>query len=235
MTKRRNKSLERQKMAIGAGAVIIIGLAIYLSTLVVSDIPMGTYEAGVHYENLENPRRLRGDKIEVMEVFSYACVHCYGLEPDLATWVEDNQDKATFVRVPAISNDSWRILARGYYATELLGITEDQHLGVFHAFHDKRVNFSSVEKMARYFDGKGTTAEEFTETMKSPEVTRKLAEADSIQRRYRIASVPTIIVNGKYRVKTSQQVGRARILDVVDFLVEKELAEKQQDKAASGE
>jgi len=233
MTKRRNKSLQHQKIAIGTGAVVIIGLAIYLSTLVVSDIPMGEYEAGVHYEDLENPRRLRGDKIQVMEVFSYACIHCYGLEPDLANWVEDNQDRIDFVRVPAISNDSWRILARGYYAVESLGLVEDYHLGVFHAFHDKRVSFNSIEKLAKYFDGKGTTAEEFTKTTKSPEVARMLAEADSIQRRYRVASVPTIIVNGKYRVKTTQQVGRSRILDVVDYLVEKERAEKQQGKAAS--
>jgi thiol:disulfide interchange protein DsbA len=226
MTKRQSKSIEHQKIAIGVGAVFIIGLAIYLSTLVVSDIPMGEYEAGVHYENLENPRRLRGDKIEVMEVFSYACAYCYGLEPDLADWVEDNQDKIKFVRVPAISNDSWRILARGYYAVELLDLVEDYHLGVFHAFHDKRVSLNSVEKLARYFDGKGTTAAEFTKTLKSPEVARMLVEADNIQRRYRVASVPTIIVNGKYRVKTTQQVGRSRILGVVDYLVEKELAEK---------
>jgi thiol:disulfide interchange protein DsbA len=228
MTKRRNKSLEHQKIAITVGAVFIIGLAIYLSTLVVTDLPMGEYEAGVHYEDLENPRRLKGDKIEVMEVFSYACIHCYGLEPDLVDWVEDNQDKVNFIRVPAISNESWRILARAYYATEVLGITEDYHLGVFHAYHDKRVSFNTVDKLADYFDGKSTTAEEFATTLKSPEVIKMLAEADSVQRRYRVASVPTIIVNGKYRVKTSQQVGRSRILDVVDYLVEKELAEKQQ-------
>lgn len=233
MTKSRNKSLTHQKIAIGIGAAIIAGLVIYFSTLVVSDIPMGDYVAGVHYEELENPRRLRGDKIEIMEVFSYACVHCYNLEPDLADWVVDNRDKTTFIRVPAISNDSWRILARGYYATEVLGITEDYHLGMFHAFHDKRINFNSVAKLANYFDGKGTTAEEFTKTMKSPEVTKLMTEADSIQRRYRVASVPTIIVNGKYRVKTTQQVGRSRILDVVDYLVEKELAGKQQVQAAS--
>lgn len=233
MTKSRNKSLTHQKIAIGIGAAIIAGLVIYFSTLVVSDIPMGDYVAGVHYEELENPRRLRGDKIEIMEVFSYACVHCYNLEPDLADWVVDNRDKTTFIRVPAISNDSWRILARGYYATEVLGITEDYHMGLFHAFHDKRINFNSVAKLANYFDGKGTTAEEFTKTMKSPEVTKLMTEADSIQRRYRVASVPTIIVNGKYRVKTTQQVGRSRILDVVDYLVEKELAGKQQVQAAS--
>ncbi len=224
MKKSRNKSLTRQKIALGAGAAIIAGLAIYFSTLVITTIPMGEYVAGVHYEEVENPRRLRGDKIEVMEVFSYGCIHCYRMEPDLADWVEDNKDKTTFVRVPAISNDSWQILARAYYTTVVLGITEKNHLNVFHAVHDTHMNLNSVEKLAAYFDGKGTTAEEFTKTYKSAEVTKLLAAADGIQRRYRVSSVPTLIINGKYRVKTSQQVGRSRILDVVDYLVDKEIA-----------
>jgi thiol:disulfide interchange protein DsbA len=228
MAKVRNKSLTQQKIAIGAGAAIIAAIALYFSTMVVTDIPLGEYELGVHYQELENPRRLRGDKIQVMEIFSYGCIHCYNLESDLEDWIEDNQEKATLVRVPAISNESWRVLARGFYASKILGIREKTHVGVFHAIHDKRANLGTPEKLAAHFDGKGTTAEEFSEVYKSAEVTKQVAEADRIQRRYRVASVPTLVVNGKYRVTTTQQVGRSRILDVVDYLVEKELAAKSQ-------
>lgn len=228
MAKLKNKSLTHQKIAVGIAATVIAAITLYFSTMVVTDIPLGNYEAGVHYQQLENPRRLRGNKIEVMEVFSYACVHCYSLEPDLVEWVEDNQDKTTFLRVPAISNESWRVLARGYYAAEVLGITDATHLGVFHAFHDKKTNLGTPEKMAAHFDGKGTTTEEYLKAFRSAKVTKMVADADAIQRRYRVASVPTIIVNGKYRVTTNQQVGKSRVLDVVDYLVEKELAEKTQ-------
>jgi thiol:disulfide interchange protein DsbA len=226
MKKATDKFITNQKIALGVGALVVAAIAVYLSTLVVSDIPMGTYEEGIHYQAIENPRRLDSNKIEVVEIFSYACIHCFNLDPDLEVWVEENQDKIDFVRLPAIQTESWRILARAYYATETLGILENTHLELFHAIHNKRMNLTSVEKLASFLDGKGTTAEQFTQAYNSVEVTNKVTEADRMERRYRVASIPTIIVNGKYRVTTSQQVGRSRILDVVEYLVDQEIAEK---------
>ncbi len=227
MNKATDKFVTKQKIALGVGALVVIAIAIYLSTLVVSDIPMGTYEEGVHYQLLENPRRLDNDKIEVVEIFSYACIHCFDLDPELEAWVTENQDKIDFIRLPAIQTEAWRILARAYYAAESLGILQEVHLDLFHAIHNKRLNLTSVEKLASFLDGKGTTAEQFSQAYNSVEVTNKVTEADRMERRYRVGSIPTIIVNGKYRVTTSQQVGRSRILDVVEYLVDQEIAEKQ--------
>jgi len=39
---------------------------------------------------------------------------------------------------------------------------------------------------------------------------------------WNITGVPTLIVNGKYKVSASRNVGTDGLLDVVDFLVEKE-------------
>ena len=35
-----------------------------------------------------------------------------------------------------------------------------------------------------------------------------------------------MVVNGKYRVKTNAKIGLSRLLDIVDYLVEQELAKK---------
>jgi len=226
MNKATDKSIHNQKIVLGIGAALVAIVAIYLSTLVVSDIPMGDYEAGVHYQQIEKPRRISGNKIEVLEVFSYSCIHCFRLDPDLAKWVEQNSERINFIRIPAISNEAWRVQARAYYATEVLGITEVVHLEFFHAIHDKKINLNSIDRIANFMDGRGTTAEQFTKTYHSVNVTNKVTEADRLQRRYQVAAVPAMIVNGKYRVNTSQQVGRSRILDVVEHLVDKELAEK---------
>lgn len=226
MSKATDKFITKQKIAIGVGALVVIAIAIYLSTLVVSDIPMGNYEAGVHYQIIENPRRLENEKIEVLEIFSYACIHCFDLDPELESWVEENQSKIDFMRLPAIQTEAWRILARAYYAAESLGILKNVHLDLFHAIHNKRLNLTSVEKLASFMDGKATTAEQFTQAYNSLEVTNKVTEADRMERRYRVGSIPTIIVNGKYRVTTSEQVGKSRILDVVEYLVNQEIEER---------
>ena len=228
MAKQKSNVLHYQKAALGIGLAMIAGVAIYVSTIVVSDIPMGEYQLGVHYEEVENPRRIRGDRIEVMEFFSYACVHCYNLESDLGKWKKKNSDKVHFVRSPAFTNEGWRILAQSYFTTETLGITDRNHLGFFHAIQDKRTVFNNLDRLANYFDGKGTTSEEYRTAFNSAGTKQMYAVADRRQRRYKVASVPTLIVNGKYRVTTTATVGRSRLLDVVDYLIEQELAGKEQ-------
>jgi thiol:disulfide interchange protein DsbA len=228
MAKHKSNVLLYQKVAVGIGLAVIAAVAIYVSTIVVTDIPMGEYQLGVHYEEVENPRRIRGDRIEVMEFFSYACIHCYNLESDLRKWTEKNRDKVQFIRSPAFTNEGWRILAQSYFTTETLGITERHHLGFFHEIQDKRATFNNLDRLANYFDGKGTTSAEYRTAFNSPGTKQMYAVADQRQRRYKVASVPTLIVNGKYRVTTTAKVGRSRLLDVVDFLIEKELAGKEQ-------
>ena len=45
------------------------------------------YEAGVHYEVLPQPiRTADATKIEVNEVFSYTCGHCFNFEAVLHPW-----------------------------------------------------------------------------------------------------------------------------------------------------
>ncbi len=63
------------------------------------------YEAGVHYQALPVPvQTANNDAVEVVEVFSYACVHCYNFEPLLATWVAQQGSGVVFSRTPAIFN-----------------------------------------------------------------------------------------------------------------------------------
>jgi protein-disulfide isomerase len=52
--------------------------------------------------------------------------------------------------------------------------------------------------------------------------TQKIERADQLARRFKIATVPNIVVNGKYLVKASTNVGLSRMLDVIDHLIELE-------------
>ena len=112
----------QQKIAVSVVVAIVIALIGYFSTLVVKDTPfLGEFVEGEHYTLVESPRRIRGDKIEVMEFFSYGCIHCYNFDPGLTDWAESNSDRINFVRKPAISNDYWRILGRNFYTMDKLG------------------------------------------------------------------------------------------------------------------
>lgn len=223
MANKNTRFLLAQKIIVGAIGVLVLVLFGVLYSMVITEAPLGDFVEGEHYVVIENPRRIRGDKIEIMEFFSYACVHCYNFDPKLNDWVAENKDKIRFVRTPAVGNNYWRILARAYYTMEELGILEDNHAALFRAIHEMNRPLDSAEQLASWFDGKGTTAEAFRSMFDSPLIDRKMEIADQLARRLRIISVPSIFVNGKYTVRITSEVGPSRMLDVMDHLVEKEL------------
>ena len=46
-----------------------------------------SYDEGVEYQLVTPPvATANSNKIEVVEIFSYACPHCYRLEPSLEAW-----------------------------------------------------------------------------------------------------------------------------------------------------
>ena len=65
-----------------------------------------------------------GNKIEVVEVFSYACPHCYEFEPKLEPWLKSLPADVAFRRMPvSFGRDSWANLAKAYFTLEVLDQT----------------------------------------------------------------------------------------------------------------
>ena len=50
----------------------------------------------------------------------------------------------------------------------------------------------------------------------------KIRRADLFGLKYEIRGVPAFIVNGKYKVSASREVGTSELLDVVDHLIKLE-------------
>ena len=74
---RRKNFIQRQKIILASIAVLVVAIVAYLTLETVTDEgAQGEFVSGIHYVELENPRRIRGEAIEVMEFFSYGCVFC---------------------------------------------------------------------------------------------------------------------------------------------------------------
>jgi len=57
-----------------------------------------------------------------VEVFWYACGHCYLIEPKLEAWIQKGKPaNVEVVRLPATWNEMLKTHARVYYTAELLG------------------------------------------------------------------------------------------------------------------
>lgn len=167
-------------------------------------------------------------KIEVVEVFSYACPHCKDFVPFANKIRAALPPNAEFVSVPAgFSFDAWRTFQRAYFAADALGIAEKAHDDLFEAVFDKRSISGAtptMEELAKFYSGYGVSADEFLATAKSFGINAKVKRADERTKAWGITGTPTIIVNGKYRVDVASAGGFARTVELVDWLVAKESA-----------
>ena len=227
MVKKQSKFLVKQKVGLGVFTITLIGIAIYLGVKTFEDSPGGEFVAGEHYQLLENPRRIRSDKIEVMEFFSYGCVHCFDFEPMLSEWVNSKTKDINFVRVPAIANEYWRVLGRAYFALEQMGILEKEHMAMFRAVHMSKRDISNAEALFDFVQENGVDRGKFASAYQSSEASNAMNQADQMARRLKVASVPTIVIQGKYLVRTTRSVGQSRMLEVMDYLIARERLSKE--------
>lgn len=175
------------------------------------------------FERINPPQPTQsGDRIEVVEVFWYGCPHCYALEPYLDKWLETKPDDVEFRRIPGVLGRNWLPHARAYYTAEKLGILGKIHQQMFNAIHVERTDLGSEKKLASFFKDHGVDRDEFMKTYESEEITDKIKQAFVAGQGYGLTGVPAIIVNGKYRVSASTAGGNARLIEVVNMLIEQE-------------
>jgi len=181
---------------------------------------------------LNDPRRIRGDAIEVMEFFSYGCIFCYRFDDDLSDWAEDYGDKISLVRTPLIGSDQWRLLGQHYYALERLEAPDVLHQATFRAIHDLGRNLSTPGKLADFVEtNSDISQEDYLTQLNSPSVMTRVGLADRIARQARITSVPQLVVQGRYRISSTRDVGPNRMLEVADYLIDKILAERSANQS----
>lgn len=184
------------------------------------------YVEGTHY--LPTAQRLPTSdegKIEVAEMFSYACPHCFHLEPGMDKWLETKSDDVNFVRIPAIFRDSWLTLAEVFYAAEALDVQEKLHPLMFEAIHVDKRSFTKQAHYLGFVTEHDIDRDEFKKAMESFSVQAQVKKALVLSKTSGITGVPAIIVNGKYIVSATSAGSEEEMFKVIDFLVAKE-AEK---------
>jgi thiol:disulfide interchange protein DsbA len=200
-----------------------------LVLMLFAPLAFGAWKEGVNYERLSAPQPTESaDKIEVRELFWYACPHCYQIEPVLHEWLEKKPADVEFVRMPAVLGPNWELLARAYYAAEILGVLDKVHGPIFERLHKERKRIRTPDDVKAIFVAQGVSESDFDNAFKSFAVVTKTNRAKRVREMYGISGVPALIVNGKYRTTATLAGGNRQMLEVVDYLIE------QERKAAGG-
>ena len=181
------------------------------------------YVPGRHYEILDNPTITRNpSKVEVVEVFWFGCNHCYSLESYIQPWKRNLPNDVDFWKSHITWNAQAETHARLFYSAKALGIEEKAIPAAFTAIWREGRNLLGNSEVEYFFKGFGVEKERYLSVSNSFGVNNAVKQAYNRMRQWAVTGVPTIIVNGKYKVSGTREIGTSNLLDVVDFLIEKE-------------
>ena len=161
------------------------------------------------------------NKIEVMELFWYGCIHCYQMDPILNEWVKKLPKDVYFKRVPAIPRPEWAPMARAFYAMETLGISEKLHTSIFDAVHkDKTLNPADEKAILEWVTLKsGLDRKKVEEAFNSFSMNASLNRAAQMFRAAGATGVPSLVIDGKYITSSTMAGGNNEALKLADDII----------------
>ncbi|KAF1007111.1 MAG: Thiol:disulfide interchange protein DsbA [Luteibacter sp.] len=187
-----------------------------------------TFTDGTEYVSIapKNQGRLSKDgKVEVVEVFSFGCIHCAHYEPKVEELSKSLPKGVVFHRIPAAFNDAWLPFAQAYYAAEKLLPADkvSESTGkLFDAKWNQHLPLNALEEMADWYkQNYNVDSAKFVAVANGPEVKAQIASDTKLIQAWGIDGTPTIVVDGKYR--SNQIKDFDQLNAVATFLVDREL------------
>jgi protein dithiol oxidoreductase (disulfide-forming) len=215
-------------------------LAAVLASSICAPAHSATWTEGVNYFLIDpvRPTSLPPGKVEVTEVFSYACPACNVFVPTIHKLKAGLPPNAVLDYLPASFNSSedWPMFQLAYLTAQTLGVADQTHDAMFNAVWQSgelavidpatrsiKSRVPTIEDAAKFYKAQaGVPIDKFLATAKSFTVDNKVRAAEESVQRYRVDRTPTIIVNGKYRVNTESAGGPDQLVELVKWLVAKE-------------
>jgi thiol:disulfide interchange protein DsbA len=189
--------------------------------------PAKTFEEGVQYLPIQpQPAMGAGDQIEVVEFFWYGCPHCRDFEPTVTRWSASLPENVKFVQIPVMFGGAADLHAQVYYALEGMGELDRLHHKLFDKINSGGKKLRSRAEVDAFLEENDVDMAKFSEAMNSFAVAAKVNRARALMRRYGVRSVPSLVVDGRYR-SGSGFSSYQEMTEVVDFVVDKVLAQRE--------
>lgn len=154
----------------------------------------------------------------VIEFFAYQCPHCNNLEPEAEAWRERNAGKVKFLSIPThLGNQRMGVLLLVHHAAKALGVLEKTQHALFERVHKEERLFASQEEAEAFLVAQGADPAKVKSVIENEQLISDSVKADfEYLQKYRIASVPQVLVNHKYMTDITVAGGHKEVFDVVD-------------------
>ncbi len=154
----------------------------------------------------------------VMEFFAYQCPHCYTLETQAKKWKDANKGKVNFVAIPThLGREEFGSFLIIHHAANQLGLLDKATPALFDRIHNQKKGFSSPDEAINFLVTLGANQENAKAAIESDEkIKTAIDESFRLLSKYKIAGVPTIIVNHKYQFDVTKAGGYDKVFEIVD-------------------
>jgi thiol:disulfide interchange protein DsbA len=163
----------------------------------------GAPVAGTDYEALSPPRPTSNpSKIVVTEFFSYQCPHCYQFSPLLNAWVSKLPSDVVFERIPVtFGRPDWGSIAQAYYSLQAMNkLDAKMDAAIFDAIHMQHIRLGDFSSITDWIVKQGINGNDFRDMYTSFSIQSSMRTAEQAAPAYRVDGVPTLVIDGRYKV-----------------------------------
>lgn len=179
------------------------------------------------YILIADNKGLENERDQVIKFFSYACSHCYALDPFIEIFKKNNNN-INFKYVPAIFSDQMIPLAKLFFTLDTMNLLPKLHESVYEVIHvDKKRIFTDKKIFKWAEENELINFAEFKKIYDSFDTNNKILYAKNLTIKSQITGTPYLMVNGKYLTgpslisKSNGGFSPARLEQVVKQLYKK--------------
>lgn len=194
------------------------------------------FQEGRHYVQVPTPQTsgtVPAGRIEVVEVFSYACGGCFQAQAMVEELAAGLPADAGMGYVHAGFNTGWSLYQQGHLTAQQLGIAERHHARLFTAIWETaqfphfdratgqlRRPAPQIGDLARFYATAGGVSEaDFLKKAASADIKTAVARSDALIRGWQVGSTPSFVVAGRYRIQNDAIGSTDDLKALVNYLV----------------
>jgi len=178
------------------------------------------FEEGTHYEVI---KQTATPTPEVKEFFSFFCPHCFKFEPLMTNLKQKLPEQVEIkkVHVNFLGKEMGPELTQAYAAAEILKVEDKLSSLIFDQIHTQRKAINGRSGVLELFEKAGVSKQEAQNALASFPVSGLASQMKRDTETFEIRGVPTLIVNGKYKVNTGSVRSNEEFVELVTFLTQK--------------
>jgi thiol:disulfide interchange protein DsbA len=190
-----------------------------------AQLPGGRWKAGTNYQPIVPAQTTTAEpgQVEVLEILWLGCSHCYELEPYIESWKKKKPAYVKFSQEHVMWGPAHRSHGKLFYTLEALG-RDDLVPKAFDEIHRRGNTLVSagdaqtLQMHLAFAKANGINEADFKREYNGFAVNTRLQRAEELMRRYKIESVPVVIINGKYHTDVSMAGGHDQLMQLINDL-----------------